>query len=67
MLSLTMMVFTTVLVMISVLQILLLLRMSIGIIAVLEFRLLAFPFHYDVVGCRYGGLCFIFIILCFFF
>jgi hypothetical protein len=41
--------------------------MSIGIIAVLEFRLLAFPFHYDVVGCRYGGLCFIFIILCFFF
>jgi hypothetical protein len=41
--------------------------MSIGIIVVLEFRLLAFPFHYDVVGCRYGGLCFIFIILCFFF
>lgn len=41
--------------------------MSIGLIAVLEFRLLAFPFHYAVVGCCHGGL-FFFVILrfCFF-
>lgn len=41
--------------------------MSIGLIAVLEFRLLAFPFHYAVVGCCHGGLFFVVLRFCFFF